>query len=123
MSETLAFEHQPGWLSRPGRVAVVATDLDCLRGPTTGVVELPHRLFWQTDRHVDLDNPALLAWMYETVLQEAASVDELHAWIDRDKLAELWSEIFLPRGLRAAWEHRHPRLRGLAPAAPDALAA
>ena len=118
MSESLAFDHQPGWLSRPGRAAVVVTDLDFLRGPTSGVVELPHRLFWQADRHVDLDNPALLAWMYETVLQEAASVDELHAWIDRDKLAELWSEIFLPRGLRAAWEHRHPQLRGLAPVAP-----
>ena len=59
--------------ARPGRSAVVAADLADLHGPTSRVVELPHRLFWQLDRHVDLDNPALLAWMYETVLREAAA--------------------------------------------------
>lgn len=103
--------------ARPGRSAVVAVDLADLNGPTSGVVELPHRLFWQPDRHVDLDNPALLAWMYETVLREAATVQELHAWLDGPTLIRLWPDIFVPHGVRQAWEDRHPLLRAKAAAA------
>jgi hypothetical protein len=80
-------------------------------------VELPHRLFWQPDRRVNLDNPALLAWMYETVLREAATVQELHTWLDRSTLIRLWPDIFVPRGVRQAWENRHPVLRARAAAA------
>jgi hypothetical protein len=99
------------YLARPGRHVVLVADLGELRGPTTGVVELPHRLFWQPNRRVDLDRPALLAWMYETVLREAATVDELRTWLDRENLIRLWPELFLPRGVRLAWEERHPALR------------
>jgi hypothetical protein len=87
------------------------SDLNELRGPTGGVVELPHRLFWQHNRHVNLDRPALLAWMYETVLREAASAEELRAWLDGPTLVRLWSDLFVPRGVRLAWEERHPSLR------------
>jgi len=97
--------------ARPGRRAVVAPDLTSLRGPTGGVVELPNRLFWQPDRHVDLDNPAILAWMYETVLCEAVAVEELQTWLDADTLVRLWPDLFVPRGVRQAWEERHPVLR------------
>jgi hypothetical protein len=97
--------------ARPGRRAVVVDDLSGLHGPVTGVVELPHRLFWQPSRRVDIGKPALLSWMYETVLREAATVDELRAWLDGDTLVRLWPELFLPAGVRAAWEERHPVLR------------
>jgi hypothetical protein len=103
--------------ARPGRGAVVAADLTQLRGPTSGVVELPHRLFWQPDRHVDLDKPALLAWMYETVLREATTVEELRTWLDAATLIRLWPDLFVPVGIRMAWENRHPALRRLAAAA------
>jgi hypothetical protein len=73
---------RPPYQARPGRRAVVAADLTELHGPTSGVVELPNRLFWQPDRHVDLDKPALLEWMYETVLREAVSIEELRTWLD-----------------------------------------
>jgi len=73
-------------------------------------VELPHRLFWQPDRHVDLDRPGLLAWMYETVLCEAVRLDELRAWLDGPTLVRLWPDLFVPRGVRQAWEERHPVL-------------
>ena len=45
--------------SRPGRLALVAPDLGALHGPTSGVVELPHRLVWQPaeNRRFDLDKP------------------------------------------------------------------
>ncbi len=97
--------------ARPGRRAVVVDDLSELRGPTGGVVELPHRLFWQPDRHVDLGEPPLLAWLYETVLREAATVEELRTWLDGPTLIRLWPELFVPRGVRRAWEERHPVLR------------
>ena len=97
--------------ARPGRRAVVIDDLGELRGPTNGVVELPNRLFWQPDRHVNLDRPPLLAWMYETVLREAALVEELRTWLDGPTLIRLWPELFVPREVRRAWEERHPVLR------------
>ncbi len=93
---------------------VVAPDLRELHGPTAGVVELPHRLFWQPDRHVDLGNPALLRWMYETVLREAVSAEELREWIDGGTLIAVWPDLYLPRWVRQAWEDAHPALRRLA---------
>jgi len=97
--------------ARPGRRAVVVSDLDELRGPTSGIVELPHRLFWQPRRTVNLDHPAMLAWMYETVLRESVTADELRAWLHGSTLVRLWGDLFLPRGVRQAWEVRHPALR------------
>jgi len=103
--------------ARPGRRTVVIGDLTELHGPTAGIVELPHRLFWQPDRHVDLDNPALLRWMYETVLGEAVTVEELRAWLDGPTLVRVWPDLFVPRGVRQAWQDRHPALRTRAAAA------
>jgi hypothetical protein len=81
------------------------------------MVELPHRLFRQPDRHVNLDNPALLAWMYKTVLCEATTVDEPRIWLHGPTLIRLWPELFVPRGVRRLWENRHPALRTRAAAA------
>jgi hypothetical protein len=97
-------------LSRPGRVALVTETLDELRGPTSGVVELPHRLMWQANRHVDLDDSFERRWAYEIVLREAIRVEELRAWLDAGTLRELWPQLILPRGVRRAWEERHPEL-------------
>jgi hypothetical protein len=90
---------------------VVAPDLTRLHGPTSGVVELPHRLFWQADRRFDLDQPDLLRWMYEIVLTESITVAELETWLDRERLTLLWPELFLPAGVLIAWEGRYPQLR------------
>jgi hypothetical protein len=103
--------------ARPGRRAVVEADLATLHGPTSGVVELPHRLFWQPDRRIDLDRPGHLALMYELVLQEATTVDELRTWLDGRTLVDLWPRIFVRSGVRAAWELRHPQLRDTSAAA------
>jgi hypothetical protein len=103
--------------ARPGRRALVAPDLGALHGPTSGTAVLPHRMFWQADRRIDLDDPHLLRWTYETVLREAATAEELRAWLDGPTLVRLWPELFLPRGVRRAWEERHPALRAPVPAA------
>jgi hypothetical protein len=96
---------------------VVADDLAALRGPTSGAVELPHRLLWRPDRRVDLDQEWALNSLYEIVLTEAVQVDELCAWLDGPTLVRVWNELYLPRGVRHAWEDRHPVLRRIAAAA------
>jgi hypothetical protein len=98
--------------SRPGRRALVIPTLTELTGPTGGVVELPHRLVWQEPQHrrFDLDDPHQLCRVYEIVLREAIRLDELRAWLDAATLHRIWPDLYLPRGVRRAWEERHPEL-------------
>jgi hypothetical protein len=84
------------------RVPVFVDDLATLSGPTGGVIGLPHRLLWRPDRTVDLDQPWQVRLMYEAVLTEAARI---------------WDQLYLPRGVRQAWEDRHPALRSARAAA------
>jgi hypothetical protein len=101
--------------SRPGRVALVADTLAELRGPTHGTVELPHRLVWQPEelRRFNLDDPYQRGRVYEIVLREAIRLDELRTWLDGDILRQVWPDLYLPRGVRHAWENRHPDLVAL----------
>ncbi|HEY8042701.1 MAG TPA: hypothetical protein VIF35_00425 [Streptosporangiaceae bacterium] len=99
--------------SRPGREVLVAASLADLRGPLHGPVELPIWLFWYPDRTFDLDEPGMLPWMYQTVLREAARPEDL-AYLDEDTLVALWPTLFLPKGVRQAWEEQHPALRAAA---------
>jgi hypothetical protein len=104
---------EPRLLSRPGRLALVIGDLAELRGPIAGVVELPHRMVWlpPEDRRFDLGDAYDLTRVYEIVLREAVQFDELRAWLDAGTLLSLWPQLFLPRGVRLAWEQRHPQLK------------
>jgi hypothetical protein len=96
---------------------VVADDLEELRGPTAGNVTLPHHLDWSGSATYNLDKPARLASMYKTVLNEAATVDDLRSWIDGRQLIRLWSTLWLPTSLRQAWEQRFPELAAASRAA------
>ena len=89
---------------------VVADSLDELRGPTAGAVRLPRHLDWSGSPDYSLDNAAQLTSMYETVLNEAASVDDLRVWINGSRLVRLWPTLWLPAALRLAWEQRFPQL-------------
>ena len=98
--------------ARPGRSAVVVPDLADLRGPVTGTVELPLWLSWsQPDRTFDLADPDMRQWLYEIVLREAGSREDLTTYLDRDTLIALWPRLYLPKGVRLAWEDQHPALR------------
>jgi hypothetical protein len=98
--------------ARPGRRAVVAASLADLRGPVGGKVVLPLRLWWRPSGRVwDLDNAKILRAMYEVVLGEAIGEDELAAWLNGDRLVAEWPRLFLPKGVRRAWEERYPQLR------------
>jgi hypothetical protein len=98
-------------LARPHRPVLVAGTLGELTGPTSGLVELPLRLWWNPHRGFDLGQHTMLLWMYENVLREAVRVDELRTFLHGPTLQRVWSELNLPRAVRLAWEARHPRLR------------
>ncbi len=101
--------------SRPGRHAVVAASLADLKGPTEGTVELPLWLFWSSpDSTFDLSQPFMLRSMYEAVLGETSRPEDLTTYLDGDTLIALWPDLFLPKGVRQAWEDRHPVLRAAA---------
>jgi hypothetical protein len=83
-----------------------------LAGPVHGVVEMPLRLFWSApDRTFDLDQPSMLRALYETVLREASRPDDLSSYLNGETLVAVWPELFLPKGVRRAWEDQHPELR------------
>jgi hypothetical protein len=118
MGTVQAAAHRTRYQSRPGRSVLVAARLADLQGPAHGTVELPIWLFWYPDRTFDLDEPGMLAWMYRTVLREASSPEDLTTYLNGDTLVALWPDLYLPRGVRQAWEERHPVLRAApAPAA------
>jgi hypothetical protein len=89
---------------------VVATSLDQLRGPTRGLVRLDSGLDWSGNPEYDLDDPGDTLVMYQTVLNEATSLDQLQRWLDGDTLRRQWPSLWLPARLRALWEARFPEL-------------
>jgi DNA invertase Pin-like site-specific DNA recombinase len=104
--------HLAPYQAKPGRRVLVIDRLDDLRGPTAGSVELPLRLFWSLPGHrFDLGDPDMRRWYYQTVLREASRAADLTGYLDAGTLARLWPDLFLPRGVRRAWEEQHPSLR------------
>jgi DNA invertase Pin-like site-specific DNA recombinase len=103
--------HLAPYQARPGRRVLVLDDLADLRGPVAGQVELPLRLFWSLPGHrFDLSDPDARLWYYQTVLREASRPADLADHLDGETLARLWPELYLPRGVRRAWEESHPAL-------------
>lgn len=92
-------------------------DLSSLHGPVHGTVELPLRLFWSApDRCFSVDDPDERKLLYQTVLREASREDDLTTLLDSGTLVALWPGLYLPEGVRRAWEDRHPVLRQAAAA-------
>lgn len=104
------------------RNVVVADSLDDLHGPAHGTVRLPLHLDASARQVYDLDQDYFRRLVYRLVLLEAATTDDLAAWLDRDVLVREWPSLYLPRVVRAAWEARHPALReqGAGPSVPTA---
>jgi hypothetical protein len=101
--------------SRPGRRAVVIANLADLSGPAEGTVELPLWLFWSAPGHTfDLGDRDMRMWLYQTVLREASRTEDLTTYLDSDTLIALWPDLYLPKGVRQAWEDQHPTLRATA---------
>jgi len=72
---------------------------------------LPIWLYWSgTDHDFDLGEPWMLREVYQIVLREAADPDDLARFLNGDMLVRVWPRLWLPRGVRRAWEDSHPVL-------------
>jgi hypothetical protein len=100
----------PGSRYQDQRHYVVPSRLDELHGPTSGTARLESWLDWSGDAQYDLDDPGDLQVMYQTVLNEAATLDDLRRWLEQNTLRRVWPTLWLPRRLRAMWEARFPEL-------------
>ena len=101
-----AAAHFAPYQARPGRPVLVIDDLADLRGPVTGTVELPLRLFWYQNRTFNLAEPGIVRWVYQIVLREASRPTDLTGYLNGDTLITLWPDLRLPKGIRRAWEER-----------------
>lgn len=73
----------------------VVDDLNQLRGPASGVVELSHSVLWAPGGgRVDLDRLDELRLAYRAVLNEG-SVEDLERVLTRDRLVAVWPELLL----------------------------
>lgn len=101
------------------RPVIVPASLDDLRGPGSGVVELPVRLYWSGSRRFDLADPHQAADLCEAVLDTAVTAADLTAFLNAGVLVRSWPVLGMSRVKREAWESRFPVLRAqrLAPAA------
>jgi hypothetical protein len=118
MDSVQAIARAAPYQARPGRRALVALDLAELRGPVRGTVELPLHLFWSGPaRRFNIGNLGTRQWIYETVLQEATRPEDLTDFLNGKALVALWPRLFVPRGVRQAWEEQHPVLRAATAAA------
>lgn len=92
------------------RPIVVTDDLDALRGPLEGVVQLPSHIDTSARAWYDLADEWDREMVYRIVILEAWEEEDFAAWLNRDALVELWPKLRLPRPVRARWEARHPPL-------------
>ena len=89
-----------------------------LCGPVNGLVTLDRSLDWSGDSTYDLDDAGDLQVMYQTVLNQAGTTDQLSRWLNEETLRRIWHELWLPGRLRALWQARFPELS----APPTAMA-
>jgi hypothetical protein len=95
----------------------VPARLTDLRGPRAGMVTLDRSLDWSGDARYDLDDAGDLQLMYQTVLSQAATAEDLGRWLDGHLLRRMWPDLWLPDRVRALWKSRFPDL-AMPPRAP-----
>jgi hypothetical protein len=63
-----------------------------------------------------LDAPGRVVDLYRAVLIEAATPQDLYAYLDDRVLRRLWALLWLPAQLRRTWEQKFPVLAESSPA-------
>ena len=89
---------------------VLPASLADLHGPAGGQVTLDRSLDWSGDPTYDLDDPGDLQVMYQTVLNEATTADDLSRWLNADVLRRVWPVLWLPVRVRTLWQARFSEL-------------
>lgn len=91
---------------------VLPRSLNDLRGPLVGEVRLPIHLDWSTNPTYDLNVQRRTSTMYQTVLREALTPEDLEQHVNKRTLLKLWSHMTLPRRTRDTWESAFPNWAG-----------
>jgi hypothetical protein len=102
---TSAFGARRGGWRRP---VSVPADLAELRGPLTGIVQLPLRVYASGQgpaRSFDMGNEAERIELYEIVLTDGTAEDVCR-YVNHEELLRLWPRLWLPRHVRHVWEPR-----------------
>src|SRR5262249_43176849 len=86
---------------------VVVDDLARLHGPSTGVVTLSITLNWAPRTRYDLASEAAQRSLYQVVLREADTEDEIETYLNADLLRRLWGKLTLAPAVREFWEAQH----------------
>jgi hypothetical protein len=109
----LAARRKPTPASAPRRLrpVIMPASLGDLCGPTSGVVELPVRLYWSGSRQFDLADPHQAADVCEAILDTAATADDITRYLNADLLIRVWPVLGMSRAKRDAWESQFPVLR------------
>jgi hypothetical protein len=81
-----------------------------LTGPTSGLIDLPITIDWGPKRLYDMAEDSDRRIVYERVLREAATADEVAHFVNGVVLVEVWPRLFLPRRVRDIWQGRFPEL-------------
>ncbi|MEE4594215.1 hypothetical protein V2J94_20390 [Streptomyces sp. DSM 41524] len=90
---------------------VLPESLDELCGPTVGSVTLPRHIDWGPRYVYDLTDEADFQLMYERVIREAQTRDDLNTYLNVMPLRRMWRYLFLPLTVKTAWETQFPELR------------
>ncbi len=85
------------------------TSLDALRGPATGVLDLPITVYWGPRQRFDLQDPADVETAYQAIVRDGTTVHQ-EALLNEELLRSLWPELMLPERCRRTWEDRFPDL-------------
>jgi hypothetical protein len=96
------------------RPYAVPVSLGDLHGPDHGQIDLPMSVAWTGRRSYDLDSPDDQRVMYERVVVEAVSLEELGLLLNRAVLERVWTSLYLPPRVRALWQSRFPALTAAA---------
>src|SRR5262249_57999563 len=81
-----------------------------LTGRVSGPGGLPRHIDWGPDYVYDLAGESDLALLYERVIREAQTPDDLVAFLDGATLRRLWPRLIVPRPARVRWEQRFEEL-------------
>ncbi|WP_066039600.1 hypothetical protein [Herbiconiux solani] len=109
MTEATRATEDPRVFYRDIKPYEAPAELDELRGPRDGSVELPITVYWGPAHTFDLANESDVVEAYQATLREGRTVDQVEL-LNRDLLMRVWPELLLPVRVRSLWEGRFPEL-------------